>query len=66
MYKESDIVHETVNFWVSREPKGFKVWQIGFTHSTLVSTIGYDGPRGLDRAIAECNRREMGLIANPA
>lgn len=56
--KESDILHERGRYWVCRAvKKGFEVYRVGITHSTRCAIIGYDGPRGLAMAKAECDRR---------
>ena len=57
MRKESDIIFEAGDYWVSRERKGFKVWRGGFIYATLVATIGYEGEKGEKRAIEECKLR---------
>jgi hypothetical protein len=58
-YREQDIVHEQGRHWVLKVPTGFEVYRIGITHSTRVARIGWPGTQqGLDRAIAECARRE--------
>lgn len=58
-YQEKDIKHETRNFWVlDVGNKGFEIYRIGVTHSTRVAQIGYRGEFGLNRAIAECERRQ--------
>lgn len=56
--KLGDIVHEQGNHWVVRYDKGFKVFRSGVVASTLCATIGYTGQKGLDKAKAECDRRE--------
>lgn len=65
MYREQDIEHETENFWVLNVGKrGFEVYRKGTTHSTRCAQIGNGpGPNlGIERAIAECNRREAELL----
>ncbi len=57
-YKASDVLHETTRYWVLRLPKGFEVYRKGITHSTRCAQIGIPGDRGLQRAKAECERRE--------
>jgi len=57
-YKESDIAYEKGPYWVLNVgPKGFEVYKIGITHSTRCASIGYEGEKGLDRAILEIERR---------
>lgn len=56
-YRLSDIKHETHDFWVLQAPKGFEVYRKGITHSTRVASIGL----GLERVIAECNKRQKEL-----
>lgn len=58
---EDDIKYETEHFWVlDVGPRGYEVYRSGLTHSTRVASIGPGrGPRlGLERAIAEADRRE--------
>jgi len=59
-YSEKDIMHETTNFWVLKVPgkEWYEVYKSGITHSTRVAIIGYKGEEVLNRAIAECNRRQ--------
>ena len=57
-YKESDIAYEKAPYWVLNVgSKGFEVYKTGITHSTRCAQIGYQGQKGLDRAILEINRR---------
>ena len=59
MIKESDIVYETARHWVlNLGAKGFEVYRNGLTHSTRCAVIGFTGPKGLERAKAEIQRRE--------
>lgn len=59
-YKLKDVRHETRNFWVlDVGAKGFEVYRSGPTASTRCAIIGYIGPEGLRRAIAECERRQQ-------
>jgi hypothetical protein len=57
----ADILHETRDFWVSDAGKrGFEVYRNGATASVRVACIGH-GPApnlGLQRAIAECDKRQ--------
>ena len=58
--KESDIVYERGDYWVSREDVGYyKIWRTGATCSTRVGTVCYsdDDAKAINKAIAECNRR---------
>ena len=57
MMKESAILYENRGYWVSKERRGFKVWKTGPSHSVLVSTIGFSGEIGLQKAIDEADRR---------
>lgn len=61
---EDDIKHETAHFWVlDVGRRGYEVYRSGATHSTRVACVGRGpGPRlGLERAIAEAERREREL-----
>ena len=57
-YKLEDVVHESKGHWVLRIKDGFEVYRTGVTHSTRCSQIGFTGDVGLQKAIAECDRRE--------
>lgn len=57
MLKENDILHESNGYWVTPAAHGFEVYKTGVTHSTRCAQIGYKGAEGLQRAIAECERR---------
>lgn len=57
-YKLKDVVHETKNYWVLRVKNGFEVYKSGITHSVRCARIGWKGKEGLNKAIAECDRRE--------
>lgn len=61
MLKESDILHENGNHWVIAVPYGFEVYRNELTHAVRCAQIGYKGQHGLDRAIAECERRETAV-----
>lgn len=56
-YKESDIMYENGDYWVLKVEKGYEVYKIGVTCSTRCAIIGYKDDKGLERAIAECNKR---------
>lgn len=58
MYKLSDVMYETKDYWVLRIKKGYEVYREGLTHSTRCAQIGFTGAIGLDKAIAEANRRQ--------
>lgn len=55
--KEEDIVFELGDYWVSKEPNGYKVWKTGITHSTKVATVGHLGWYGLNLAILHARKR---------
>jgi len=55
---EADIIYELPNFWVLRVKNGFEVFQTGITHSVRVAQIGYKGQVGIDKAKAECDKRQ--------
>ena len=57
--KLSDVKHETKHFWVLQVKHGFEVYKTGITHSVRCAQIGYKGEIGLNKAIAECERREL-------
>lgn len=62
MYKLSDIKHETRSFFVlCVGAKGFQVLRRDPTAATVVAHIGVGTGRGLglDRAIDECERRQV-------
>jgi hypothetical protein len=56
MYAETEIPHETPNYWVLRVKTGFELYRAGLTHSTRVGRYGHGY---LQRAIDDCNMREM-------
>ncbi len=57
-YTEKQIAFEKLDYWVlDLGRKGFEVYRNGITHSTRCAIIGYTGPKGLDRAKAEIERR---------
>ena len=63
MMKESDILFEVGDYWVSTAKsdgltwKGYVVWRTDLTHSKLVARIGFEGNEGLERAKQEANKR---------
>ena len=57
-YKETDIMHETKNYFVIRVIKGYEVYKTGITHAVRCAQIGFKGKVGLEKAIAECDRRK--------
>ncbi len=66
MTRESDILYQNGRFWVRAaefgsgrfkpKSKGFEVWEDGITHATRRAIIGFEGQKGLDRAITEADR----------
>ena len=59
MLKEQDIAYENTSHWVLALPNGaFEVYKKTITHSVRCAQIGYKGQNGLNRAIAETNRRD--------
>ena len=57
-YTETQIAYEKADYWVLKLGfKGFEVYRNGITHSTRCAVIGYQGEKGLSRAIAEIDRR---------
>ncbi len=56
--RESDILYQSGPYWVCRKGKGFEVYKDGVTHSVRVASIGFEGEKGLQRAKAECDRRQ--------
>ena len=55
--KESEILYENGDYWVCKAKKGYEVYKSGFTHSTRCAVIGWDGQKGINRAIQEADRR---------
>lgn len=56
---EAAILFQRGNYFAIRARRGFEVYRCGATHAVRCASIG-DGPGpnlGLDRAIAECERR---------
>lgn len=57
-YREQDIVHENPTHWVLKNKDGhFEVYRTGITHSTRRAYIGFPGPKGLEKARDEADRR---------
>jgi hypothetical protein len=61
MIKEKDILYMLPNFWVLRVKNGFEVLRSGTTHSTRCAQIGFKGAIGLNKAVAECDKRQKEL-----
>ena len=61
MTKEKDLKYIGPNYWVLQVKNGFEVYKTGITHSTRCAQIGYQGCKGLNKAINECIRRERSL-----
>lgn len=60
MSKLPGIMYENGNFWVRRnEHETFEVYKVIGTHSVRCAQIGYKGAEGLQRAMAECNKRAL-------
>lgn len=57
MYKVSDILYETANYFVLKVRHGVEVYRLGTTRSTRCAQI-YLGDKSLARGILECNKRE--------
>lgn len=55
---EEDILFERGAHWVIAVPTGFEVYRNEVTHAVRCARIGVKGEAGLQRAIAECERRE--------
>ena len=56
--KESDILYEVGDYWVTKAAKGgYEVYKTGTISSTRVARIGYKGEKGLKRAKAEADKR---------
>ena len=56
--KESDILYETKSgkYWILNAETAYEVYKTGLTHSLRCAIVGKS--LGLERAIAECERRE--------
>lgn len=62
----TEVLYENDPFWVRAaefgsgrfkpKSKGFEVYENGVTHSTRRAAIGWEGEKGLTRAIAEADR----------
>jgi hypothetical protein len=61
-FRESQVVHETPDYWVldTLKPGWFEVYRKGITHSTRCATVSDSTQWGKARAdaVAECNRRQ--------
>ena len=51
------ILYENGAYWVAKAPIGYEVYETKLTHSVRCASIGWDGDKGLQRAIAEADRR---------
>lgn len=56
--KLKNIVYENGNYWVLKVTHGFEVYKNGITHATRCAIIGYEGEKGIARAIKEIERRK--------
>ena len=55
---ESSILYEKGDYWICKGNKGeYEVYRNTITHSERVAIIGYNGDKGLQLAILECDRR---------
>ena len=54
------ILYQNGRFWVTDTGKWYEVREDGATASRRVATIGYGPNHGIERAIAECDRRAGG------
>ena len=52
------VLYSTGQFWVCKAKHGYEVYENGVTHSTRRAIIGWEGEKGLSRAIAEADRRQ--------
>jgi hypothetical protein len=58
--REPVVLYEAGDFFVTPAPgKGYEVWRKTITHSVRCAQIGSDGPKWLERAKQEANRRAM-------
>lgn len=59
--KEADILFEIGNYWVAKSDKhqGYDVFRCGVTHSVRCAIIGWEGDKGLQRAITEATKRHV-------
>jgi len=55
---EEDILYENGYYWVCKIENGwYEVYKNGITHATRCAVIGYQGEKGLNKAICECDKR---------
>ncbi len=57
---EEAILYQNGDYWVCKAPqgkKGFEVCRNTSTHAERCAIIGYEGERGLQRAVEECDKR---------
>jgi len=54
---EEDILYENSDYWVCKSKNGYEVYKNCITHSTRCAIIGYEGEKGLNMAIYECDKR---------
>lgn len=61
MINEQNIKYEKGNHWVLQVSKGFEVYRNEITHSVRVGIIGFEGEKGLNKAIQICNDKELAI-----
>lgn len=55
--KKEIIIYEAGDYHVRKAKYGYEVYKAGITVATRCAQIGYEGERGIQRAIEEINRR---------
>ncbi len=53
-----NIVYENDIYYVLKVTHGFEVYKQGINHATRCAIIGYEGEKGIARAIKEIERRK--------
>ncbi len=56
--KDSGILYESGDYWITAAAYGFDVYKVCGTHSQRCARIGFTGAAGMQRARAEIERRQ--------
>jgi hypothetical protein len=58
------VLYENGSFWVCKAKHGYEVYKDGVSHATRVAIIGYESEKGLQKAIAEADRRARCIMTD--
>lgn len=54
---KNKIIYEKGDYHVLKAKHGYEVYKNGLTHATRCAIIGYEGEKGIGKAIEEIDRR---------